>query len=382
MAQQTAVFRMTAAEVFDRMRRGGNLFVLDVRNEDVYADWRIEGPSVRSANVPYVALLDDLEALEGKLPPEPEPILVVCAKEGASQYVAEQLSAGGRRSVSVLSGGMEAWSGHMHIARIGDLSGGGALYQVARVGKGCLSYIVAAGGEAAIVDVARLIGPYEDFARRHNLKVRHLVDTHLHADHISGGRALAARQQAEYWLPPDDSGDAPFSCRPLTGARPLAVGGADVEILPLQTPGHTAGSVSLAVDGRYLLTGDTLFVESVGRPDLGGRAAELADQLYDTLFGAYRALPEDLTVLPAHYAHLGEMDREGRVQARLGDLFRDNEGLQIRDRAAFADRVTRGLPPQPHAFHEIRQVNMGRLAPGEREQAEMEIGPNRCAVHG
>ncbi|WP_443111830.1 MBL fold metallo-hydrolase [Alicyclobacillus sp. ALC3] len=374
--------RTSVAEVFAHIIQHDPLFILDVRNEEDYRDWRIEGPSVQSVNVPYFDLLDDLGPLEGKLPSDTS-VLVVCAKEGSSDYVALQLREQGRHDVSVLEGGMKQWSQHLHVVKVGDLSGGGALYQCVRVGKGCLSYIIAGGGEAVVVDAARMTQVYESFAKELGVQIRHLMDTHLHADHISGGRRLAAGIGADYWLPPGDAENVNYSYSPLGDGITVTIADGTISIRAVASPGHTSGSTSLVVDNTYLLSGDTLFVKSIGRPDLAGKAGDWAYDLYTTLYRTYQNLNPDLTVLPAHYANSDELDGAGRVLSKLGTLFQENRALSVTDASEFHRLVTEHLPQQPNAYQQIREVNMGRFSVLEDAQLEeMEIGPNRCAVSG
>ncbi|EJY55721.1 beta-lactamase domain-containing protein [Alicyclobacillus hesperidum URH17-3-68] len=371
----------SAAEVYERILRKEPLFILDVRNEDAYADWRIEGESVRSFNVPYFDLLDGVDSVLGKLPQD-VPVLVVCAKEGSSKFVAEQLVEAGLHDIAYLAGGMQAWSEYLHPVKIGDLASGGAIYQFVRVGKGCLSYAIVSDGEAAIVDPARMTDVYVQFAKEQGVSIRYAIDTHLHADHISGGRRLAEAVGATYFLPPKDAPEATFVFTPLEEGNTIAVGRSVIEIKPVYSPGHTIGSTSLIVDQQYLLTGDILFVASIGRPDLAGKAGDWAPDLRKTLYQTYRQLSPELRVLPAHYATEAELDSDGRVSARLGDLYQVNPGLRLEDDAEFRKAVTENLPPQPNAYQEIRLTNMGKLKPSDAEASEMEIGPNRCAIHG
>src|SRR5699024_5988062 len=147
------------------------------------------------------------------------------------------------------------------------------------------------------------------------------------------------------------------------------------------SPGHTIGSTSFIVDDRYLLTGDILFVRSIGRPDLAGKADDCAGDLETTLYKRSNELSYDLFVLPAHLSFQEELP-SGMVFARLGDLYENNKGLQGKDSETFRKMVTENLPPQPNAYEDIRQINMGKLNPEVEEQREMETGPNRCAVEG
>ncbi|HET7616499.1 MAG TPA: MBL fold metallo-hydrolase [Bacillales bacterium] len=376
-----ALRKVKANEVARNVMDRKNMFILDVRNESEFNDWRIEGPNVEVINKPYFELLDGIDPIADQLP-ESQPILVVCAKEGSSEFVAEMLSEAGFDEVMYMEGGMKSWSEHLELVKIGDLTGGGSLYQFVRIGKGCLSYMIESAGEAVIVDAARTIEVYEKFAAENGITIKYVIDTHLHADHISGGPALKEKTGATYWLPPQDAKASEFDFEPLTEDSRVAFGNDEVEIKPVYTPGHTIGSTSILVDGRYLLTGDILFVSSIGRPDLAGKAGDWAGDLHETLYRRYKELSDQLIVLPAHFGQSNELKKDGSVQAKLGELYRENAGLKIDGESAFRKQVSENLPPQPNSYQDIRKTNMGKKRPDKDEQSEMEIGPNRCAVHG
>lgn len=354
------------------------LFILDVRNESDFSDWKIEGENIVHLNIPYFDLLDGVEEIMDQLPADKD-ILVVCAKEGSSVMVAEMLSDAGL-DVAYVKGGMKAWSEHLEPVKISDLKNGGELYQFVRIGKGCLSYMVVSNGEAALIDTTRMTDVYIDFAKKLDAKIVHVFDTHLHADHISGGRIIAEQTGATYWLPPKDAEEVTFDYRPLTDGDSVTIGASKIDINALYTPGHTIGSTSFIVDDQYLMTGDILFIDSIGRPDLAGMADDWVGDLRNSLYKKYRELSEELIVLPAHFMITDELNEDGSVAAKLGDLFKGNHGLQIEDESEFRKLVTENLPPQPNAYQEIRQTNMGKISPDEEQQREMEIGPNRCAV--
>ncbi|KAA6461466.1 MULTISPECIES: MBL fold metallo-hydrolase [Bacillus cereus group] len=358
----------------------GELFILDVRNETDYVDWKIEGKQVTSINKPYFDLLEGVEEILDELPKDKD-ILVVCAKEGSSMFVAEQLVESGLKNVHYLAGGMKAWSEYVKPLKVGNLKDGGSIYQFNRVGKGCLSYMVISNREAAVIDSIRTTEAYEEFAKEKGVVITNVLDTHLHADHISGGRNLAEKVNGTYWLPPKDAEEVVFSYEPLVEGTVITVGTSKIDIQAIYSPGHTIGSTSFIVDDSYLLSGDILFVDSIGRPDLAGKAEDWVSDLRNTLYSRYKELSQDLIALPAHYSKVSEMDENGVVSAALKDLFSQNAGLNIEDEAEFRKIVTENLPPQPNAYQDIRQVNMGKITPNEEQQREMEIGPNRCAVH-
>ncbi|WLV24491.1 MBL fold metallo-hydrolase [Aciduricibacillus chroicocephali] len=369
---------MSSKEVTQKIFNKEKLFLLDVRNESDYKDWKIEGANFQYLNIPYFELLDGVDEILDKIPADQE-ILVACAKEGSSVMVAEMLSDAGL-DVSYLEGGMKAWSEHLEPVKVGDLNGGGELYQFVRIGKGCLSYMVISNGEAALIDATRMTDVYLDFAQEMHAKITHVFDTHLHADHISGGRAIAQKTNATYWLPPKDATEVTFDYAPLEGGTDVTIGETKINIHSLYSPGHTIGSTSFIVDEKYLLSGDILFIDSIGRPDLAGLAEDWVGDLRESLYKRYKELSDELIVLPAHFMIIDELNEDGTVAEKLGTLFKENHGLKIEDENEFRKLVTENLPPQPNAYQEIRKTNMGKISPDEEQQREMEIGPNRCAV--
>lgn len=369
---------MTSKEVTKKVFNKEELFILDVRNESDFRDWKIEGENFDHFNIPYFELLDGVEEIIDKIPSDKE-VLVVCAKEGSSIMVAEMLSDAGR-TVSYLQGGMKAWSEHLEPVKVGELKDGGEMYQFVRIGKGCLSYMVVSNNEAAIIDATRMTDIYLEFADRIGAKITHVFDTHLHADHISGGRTIAEKTGATYWLPPKDATEVTFAYQSLEDDNDVEIGHVKINIHALYSPGHTIGSTSFIVDEKFLLSGDILFIDSIGRPDLAGLAQDWVGDLRESLYKRYRELSEDLTVLPAHFMIIDELNEDGSVAEKLGTLFAKNHGLNMEDENEFRKMVTENLPPQPNAYQEIRETNMGKMNPDLEKQREMEIGPNRCAV--
>jgi glyoxylase-like metal-dependent hydrolase (beta-lactamase superfamily II) len=369
---------MTSKEVTQKVFNNEELFILDVRNESDFNDWKIEGENFNYLNVPYFELLDGVDEILDKIPAAQE-VLVVCAKEGSSVMVADMLSDAGL-NVSYLKGGMKAWSEHLEPVKVGELNDGGEIYQFVRIGKGCLSYMVVSNDEAVLIDATRMTDIYLDFAEGIGAKITHVFDTHLHADHISGGRTLAEKTGATYWLPPKDATEVTFDYQPLEDGNDVKIGNTIINIHALYSPGHTIGSTSFVVDEKFLLSGDILFIDSIGRPDLAGMAEDWVGDLRETLYKRYRELSEELIVLPAHFMIIDELNDDGSVAQKLGTLIEENHGLNIGDESEFRKMVTENLPPQPNAYQEIRQTNMGKINPDIDQQREMEIGPNRCAV--
>ncbi|WP_085505521.1 MBL fold metallo-hydrolase [Thalassobacillus devorans] len=370
------VKEVTVKELTKKILSGEKVFILDVRNTDEFDDWKIEGENVDVVNKPYFELLEGIDPVVDHLPKD-KPIYTICAKGGSSQFVAEQIAEAGYDNVYSIAGGMKAYSEHLEPVEIGTVAGG-SLIQFVRIGKGCLSYLVISDGEAAMIDTNRMLEPYEQMIKEKGVKLTHVFDTHLHADHISGGKKLADKQQASYYLPPKDADEVTYDYSPLHDGDEFQLG--QTTIKAIYSPGHTIGSTSFIVDDKYLLTGDILFIDSIGRPDLAGKAEDWVADLRNTLYERYKSLPDSLTVLPAHYMSIKEMSEDGSISENLGILYNENHGLNIEDENEFRSAVTDNLPPQPNSYQDIRETNMGKQKPETEAQREMEIGPNRCAI--
>jgi glyoxylase-like metal-dependent hydrolase (beta-lactamase superfamily II) len=388
----------TPAELHHKLATGQRFTLLDVRNAEEYGRWRIEGTvPLASLNLPYFDLLDledesedVVQAVERAVPqrisgrlPEDEPVLVVCARGDTSPLVAEGLRRQGYAAYN-LEGGMLAWGDHYELRTILE-SGRLAIHQLIRPAKGCLSYLLESSGEALVVDAPRHLDPWLHLIDERGLRVRAVMDSHLQADHLSGGVALARRLSAEYWLHPYDAIQpmdllpATFDYRPLAGEVAFQLG--EVWVRPLHLPGHTLGMTNPWVDERYLLSGDTLFINAIGRPDLGGRAQAWAPLLFRSLQRLLK-LPDETVILPAHFASMQEADAQGCYQASLGELRECNPGLRMvyAGQAAFADYILHSLPAHPPSYDEIRRINTGLLEVDETRASELELGRNLCAL--
>ncbi|WP_409343318.1 MBL fold metallo-hydrolase [Paenibacillus sp. MBLB4367] len=370
---------ITAETLHARMNDGKDVWILDVRNTEEYAGWKIDGKTVRSINIPYFDFLEEDEASFKDLPREEE-MTVVCAKGGSAMFVAELLAEKGFKS-SVLDGGMLAWSQFYHAATVAR-DERVELLQINRLSKGCLSYAVISEGKAMIVDPSRQIEFYMALAEQRGFKIEHIVDSHLHADHISGGPELASATGATYYISSGEAQGTHLPFEPLENHGTIRFGQAEVEVLAIPTPGHTPGSTSFLLNNKLLMSGDTIFVGGLGRPDLGGKAKEWAEDLYHTVFTKIDALSDDVKVLPAHYADASEIGADGIVGAALGQIRQNNEIMQNADRDIFieqaADAASSEKPPN---FEEIVAINRGELRVEPERAAELEIGPNRCAIH-
>lgn len=258
--------------------------------------------------------------------------------------------------------------------------------------SGCLSYLIGCGqaGAAVLVDPGRdRVPEYLRVVRKKTLKITHAVETHTHADHISGARDLAQMTGAAILL--HRSARVAFDHTAVADGDEIRVGTVTLKVL--HTPGHTPDSLALLVTDRsrgdapwFVLTGDTLFIGSVGRPDLGG--AHAAEDIWESLQRVLLPLDDLVEVYPAH----GSGSMCGRaMSAKSGSTIgferRFNPALQFRDRAAFVEALMTGIPPKPPSFDRIVGKNRGLLPlqsakprPYTTREAEEAIRAGACVL--
>jgi glyoxylase-like metal-dependent hydrolase (beta-lactamase superfamily II) len=357
-----------------RLDRNEVTFLFDLRNTDEFEAWRIEGRAdIQTVNIPQIRFVGEEERHFGVFPRDRR-IYTVCAHGDSSKYTAELLRANGFDARS-LGGGMDAWSELYEINKIHE---GPDIYQCYRVAKGCISYLVVSGREALVIDAARHTDRLLELAGRLGVKIRAVLETHLQADHISGGREVAQRSETTYFINSADCAGADFDYSPLKKGEIIDFGQSGIEIVP--SPGHTPGSTSFLMDGKFLFTGDIVMKTSIGRPDLGGKADEWSVLLYDTLFNAYAAFDDTTVVLPSHAASLREQGAAGAIRSTLAAARRENDLFRIKDKGSFTRFIKESLPENPERYQEIRKVNLGLLTPDDAKKKELEIGKNLCGM--
>lgn len=227
-----------------------------------------------------------------------------------------------------------------------------------------LSYLFGCGGKGKAMAVDVVAGDEDWYiaqAKERAVKITHVVDTHVHADHYSGGKALADKIGAKYSL--HESASVKFDFDKLTDNQVIELGNVTATIL--HTPGHTHDSICIAVrDTRrssepwFIITGDTLFVGAVGRPDLAGQEKEMAGMIYDSLHNRILTLPNEVEVYPGHQAGSAcGAGISGKPSSTIGFEKRFNPMLSM-DRDAFVDALTSEIPPRPAQMDKMVAANI------------------------
>lgn len=348
------------------------LMLVDIRPEEDFAEWHI--PTSVNIDV-YNQLKEGPEKAQDQFRslPEDKELVTVCGAGVMSDAATKMLNRLGYEA-KTLKDGLKGWS-KVHISTPVDVNLQGELIQMARPGTGCLSYILISNGEAAVIDPSQYIGEYESIIESHNASLNAVLETHAHADHISGASKLAEKHDVSHYLYPSDSG-ALDSITPLDDHQTISIGNATIE--SLHTPGHTEGSVTLKVDDKALLTGDTLFLNSVGRPDLEGGTKEQMRDRAATLFQSLQKIqnaPDNALVLPAHAPECLDIP----VTATLAEVRDRNQALDL-EKDEFVERVTTDIPTKPANHDQIKRVNTGEQQVSDQKAEKLELGPNRCAA--
>lgn len=373
---------ITPEELVRRLESGAPLRVLDVRPPTAVTAGHIDLlPAEGFINIKGSELLAMGSDVKRAIPAD-GPIAVVCGHGNSSKQVTLVLNEMGYDALS-MRGGMAAWDLTVIPRELEPPAGFDRFVQFDRIAKGATGYLLAANGEALLVDPPRKPQPYLDAAREAGCRVVGVADTHAHADYISGGPVLSRSLKIPYYLHPGD-GIYPFDGTPASIAYTpveeggsIPVGGSEVRVR--HTPGHTQGSVSY-VAGDAAMTGDFIFVHSIGRPDLGGKSEEWTPILWNSLERARREWDPATRIYPAHYASPSEREADQSVGCTLQRVLQRNEPFAMKDRDEFMAWVGSKLGKAPDAYRKIKAVNLGLLEVWDMEAQTLEGGRNECAL--
>ncbi|HYY86124.1 MAG TPA: rhodanese-like domain-containing protein [Nitrososphaeraceae archaeon] len=384
-----------------------NIFILDVRTPQEYEAWKLSYENHQNPKlIPVDRLFMNDPNLLKEIPKDQE-IVTLCAHGNRSMMAARFLNQLGYNVKSVREG-MAGWNKVYDVAELPiPIESPFRIWQIRRISKGCMGYIVSSKEDktAAVIDPSREI--YEAFltvASENDLKIIKVIDTHQHADHVSGVAKLTS-------IIAKDGNVEPLACfsslEEYNGENTeirihYIKNGENVEISPrisleaIHTPGHTNGSMSFLLkftydtdankgteeksQVSYLFTGDTLFVDSVGRPDLREEAKKYAELLYQTYHQKIVNLPENTLVLPAHFnATLTALKHAEPISETIGSL-KEKIKLLSMNEDEFVHHVTDTLPSRPMNYKTIIEINKRILPFDDMQMPDLEAGPNSCAV--
>ena len=375
----------SSQELARLLESGEHIQIMDVRTPEGVARGRIDlAPDELFHNIRGSDLIRATSISDTGLDPT-LPVAVVCGMGEDSKVLAFHLGRLGLDARS-LRGGLAEWF-NLTVPRLLDppqsLS---RMIQFDRLGKGCLGYLLISQKEAFIIDPPLAAETFLDAILKVDAKLVGVADTHVHADYVSGAPRLSQRIGVPYYLHASDA-VYPYDGTPgqidfLGIADGTEVPFGNTSLTVHHTPGHTEGSVTYMLEDRVAFTGDFLFVESIGRPDLGGREEEWASQLWESVVRAKRDWDPGIAVYPAHYASESERRLGAAVGVPMQELLASNHVLRIQEREEFIRFILDQKAPFPDAYRKIKALNVGLTPIDELEVSELEVGRNECALGG
>lgn len=374
-----SIFKFTAAELYTALTKQEDMIVLDVRNAVDFARFKVESPyPFHLQNISYFDFMEIEDECVAKVKKN-KPVRIVCAKEGSAKFVAEILDKHGFTDIGYLAGGIKSW-GNLLVPVLLNPGEKYQLYQFIRPGKASASYGLQNGDELMLFDPSRNVDFYLDFAKANNCTIIKTFETHLQADYIAGSRILSEKNGAEFLANEIDFSGSKINYSALQDGACYTFSQPGVTVRCLFTPGHTPGSSTFIVDDRYMISGDTVFIRSVGRPDLGGKVEDWSDMLYETL-QRIKSCAADLLVLPGHYMSWQEANEQLAFVATLAEAMDFNKNIYaIADKAGFLDFIKSNMRQQPEEYAMIRLINANLQQVDDDKAEELDLGKNECAA--
>ena len=362
---------ISVEQLQDKLNRREPVFILDVRPTDQRKEWHIAESThidaYKRLNEGDKTVLDEVDI------PSNATVVTVCAAGRTSLIAAKALQQKGVNAYS-LQGGMKAWNYAWNTAEV-TLDNNVKVIQVRRTAKGVLSYVIGSAGEAVVIDAALNPGVYTNIAKKHGWTIKYVMDTHIHADYVSRTRDLANASNAKHLM--IDKAKVDFNFVSIRNGDSIRVGDSLIEFV--YTPGHTWESTTFKLDNSAIFTGDTLFVDSVGRPDLKAEQAEgeeKAKALYTSL-KKLLSLNQDIVVFPAHTSNTVNFD--GKIIAESIKAIKLNLKVLDLKETDFVEHTTTRTPPTPPNYQAIALINKSGSY-GNQVLADLEAGGNHCAI--
>ena len=365
LAKSTQDAIISNDNLYESIKSNKDVFLLDVREPMEFSEHKIPG----AVNIPLGEIF--MPGLQEKLPKDKK-IVTICSHGNRSMVAMFALAQKGIEASS-LTGGMSQWNQVLNATlavKDGDLT----IIQVEKIGKGCLSHIIGSSGEAAVIDPTYPASKYIEFAKNHDFKITGVIDTHQHADHVSAARELAVQTGAKLYYSAKE--EYKIESERLDDGALIQLGSKQIKVI--HTPGHTAGSMTYVIDEKYIFSGDILFIESIGRPDLRDNAEEFANSLYDTIHNKLLVMPADAKIFPTHHGE-GVNPTKNGIYYTTPEMAKKLPLLDL-SKDEFVKQVISITNPRPMNYGMIIKVNKGTIPPNPMMIPELEMGPNRCSV--
>ena len=349
---------------------GKEITILDIRPITERNEWYI--PNSVHINAYDSLKAGNSEALNDLSIDIKKPVVTFCAGGKLSQFATEILTEKGFDAYS-LQGGMKAWNYAFDkvVLEFDNFK----IIQIRRVAKGCLSYIIGSKNIAIVVDASLDPIIYDNIAKKEGWKTEFVTDTHIHADYVSRTKELANFTGARHLM--NSVADVSYPFEATSDNEIIKIG--DIEIKVIHTPGHTWESTTFVIDNSVLLTGDTLFTDGIGRPDLKANEEEAkrkATALYNSL-QFIKTFTDETLILPAHISKPIEIGQP-IIAEKLGQIKKTIPALSF-DMEYFLESILSKLPPSPPNYLTIAEINKtGNFA--DFIVADLEAGANRCAI--
>jgi glyoxylase-like metal-dependent hydrolase (beta-lactamase superfamily II)/rhodanese-related sulfurtransferase len=387
-----------------RIDKGEDIFILDVRTPEEHKSWKVSYDRYQDSSVIPIDALSSADSL--KQIPKDKEIVTFCGHGNRSMAAAKTLSELGYNVKSIV-GGLDGWNSVYDIASISDIDSSLRIWQIRRLSKGCMSYMVASTYDksAIVIDATCEIDKaISKIVNKNELRITKLIDTHMHADHLSGATRLAKKYGADVYISSLEgyntkNGTEEMSFKSIRDGDIIQVGDGIV-LEAIHTPGHTNGSMSFRLQNsinktkttnssnnvdkdnnhnNYLFTGDTLFVDGIGRPDLHNKAEECTLNLFNTYHQKILKLPDETLILPAHFG--GSFEHQKLISNTINSI-KQKINLLSASEAEFIKFVTGSTSslPQPMNYDKIISINKNMTLCDTIEQKDIEAGPNACGI--
>jgi glyoxylase-like metal-dependent hydrolase (beta-lactamase superfamily II)/rhodanese-related sulfurtransferase len=389
-----------------RIDEGKDIFILDVRTPEEHKSWKVSYDRYQDSSVIPIDALSSPDSL--KQIPKDKEIVTFCGHGNRSMVAAKMLSALGHNAKSI-EGGLDGWNSVYDIASISDMGSSPVrIWQIRRLSKGCISYMVASTYDKSTIVIdatCKIDNVISKIVNENELRITKVTDTHMHADHLSGATRLAKIYGAEVYTSSlegyntkNDGRGNRLSFKSIRDGDIIQVGDG-VVLEAIHTPGHTNGSISFRLQNEinktkttnssnnidkdsnyndYLFTGDTLFVDGIGRPDLHNKAEEFTRNLFKTYHQKILNLPDETLILPAHFS--GSFEHQKLISNTINSM-KQKMNLLSASEAEFIKFVTGSTPStQPMNYEKIISINKNMTLCDTIEQKDIEAGPNACGI--